>query len=254
MSYMIIPNYYAPKHPSYQNGPLLHAVVYNRCSFRCKYCIFPLAKHNMPFEEYDLSDFAKRIDLLSNDGNRFKITGGEPTLDPMLLDRLELIKDSGGTVFLDTNGSRPNVLKKSISQGFVDVVGISLKGTTKRECMSISGVKDPRLSWDNVFQSIKLCSENRIPCLVTAVCFSDFSFSNLDALLKLLESYPDVYLKLNAWIPYPELSSFGKQPPSNGQIESIVKDYLKKHPECRSRFVIIPSFDAVSDKSAIIWE
>ncbi|PWB02110.1 hypothetical protein C5O24_12675, partial [Paramuribaculum intestinale] len=61
-------------------------------------------------------------------GNAFKFTGGEPTLNPKLIDDMEVIRDLGGFIYLDTNGSRPDIVGKIIDRKLVDVLAVSLKG------------------------------------------------------------------------------------------------------------------------------
>ena len=57
------------------------------------------------------------------------VTGGEPTLQPGLPDLLARIKALGFKVKLDTNGSRPAVLKALVAQGLVDYVAMDVKNS-----------------------------------------------------------------------------------------------------------------------------
>ena len=122
------------------------------CNFRCPYC------HNPEFviqgsdetyfgesytEDEILAYLTKRRALL--DG--LVISGGEPTLHKDLAPFMRRVKDMGYKIKLDTNGSRPAVLKDLISQGLVDYVAMDIKaplekyhllGFTDTEAISMS--------------------------------------------------------------------------------------------------------------------
>ena len=55
------------------------------------------------------------------------ISGGEPTLQEDLFDLCQHIKQMGYPVKLDTNGSRPRVIKQLIDDGLVDYIAMDLK-------------------------------------------------------------------------------------------------------------------------------
>jgi pyruvate formate lyase activating enzyme len=89
------------------------------CNFRCGYCHNPefvvperiqAMKGGFITEEAFFSFLDKRRGLL--DG--VVISGGEPTLAPELVRCVTRIKDRGFSVKLDTNGNRPDVVKKLV--------------------------------------------------------------------------------------------------------------------------------------------
>ncbi len=55
------------------------------------------------------------------------VTGGEPTLQPGLISLLEYLKGEGFKVKLDTNGSRPSVLRRLLEAGLLDFVALDVK-------------------------------------------------------------------------------------------------------------------------------
>jgi len=65
------------------------------------------------------------------------VSGGEPTLHPGLESLLEQIKAIGYLVKLDTNGSRPDVLKKLVSAGLVDYVAMDVKNSPARYAQTV---------------------------------------------------------------------------------------------------------------------
>ena len=55
------------------------------------------------------------------------VSGGEPTLYPGIVGFMERIKALGFAVKLDTNGSRPDVLKELVDKNLIDYVAVDVK-------------------------------------------------------------------------------------------------------------------------------
>jgi len=113
-------------------GKVACTVFLQGCNFRCPFC------HNsdllgsdgpepIPVETL-LAFLKKRVGLL--DG--VCITGGEPTLQPDLPHLLRQIKDLGYAIKLDTNGSRPTMLKQLASENLIDYVAMDIKNCPDR--------------------------------------------------------------------------------------------------------------------------
>lgn len=106
------------------------AVVFAQgCNFRCPFC------HNGGLLTMDIP-----YDKLISEGELFAhlqqrrdhldgvvVTGGEPTLQAALLDFLWRIKNMGFAVKLDTNGSRPSIIRKLLTDGVVDYIAMDVK-------------------------------------------------------------------------------------------------------------------------------
>lgn len=60
------------------------------------------------------------------------LTGGEPTVQPDLVTWLERVKALGYHVKLDTNGTRPGVLRELFHRGLVDHVAMDVKAPPER--------------------------------------------------------------------------------------------------------------------------
>ncbi|MFW6001589.1 MAG: anaerobic ribonucleoside-triphosphate reductase activating protein [Halanaerobium sp.] len=101
------------------------------CNFYCSYChnsqllsLEDLAEAQMLSEEQFYNFLADRKKLI--DG--VTITGGEPTLQTDLKDFIEKIRsDYGLQIKLDTNGSRPFVLKELLEQNLIDYLAMDIK-------------------------------------------------------------------------------------------------------------------------------
>jgi pyruvate formate lyase activating enzyme len=97
------------------------------CNFRCPFChnsglLSGAGEEGFSKEEF-LQFLGKRRGIL--DG--VCVTGGEPTLQPGLEELLRQIKSLGFAVKLDTNGSRPAVLKRLVEEKLVDYVAMDVK-------------------------------------------------------------------------------------------------------------------------------
>ncbi len=102
------------------------------CDFRCPFCHngeLVLAPAPAELDSGELLTFLeKRRKLL--DG--VCVTGGEPLLRPDLPELLKAIKALGYPVKLDTNGSRPEDLRRLVEAGLVDYVAMDVKNSPER--------------------------------------------------------------------------------------------------------------------------
>ena len=70
------------------------------------------------------------------------VSGGEPTLSAELPDFLHEIKNLGYDVKLDTNGSRPSVVKNLAADGLIDKVAMDIKACPSNYHV-LTGVRFP---------------------------------------------------------------------------------------------------------------
>lgn len=123
-------------------GKVACTVFLGQCNFRCPYCqnrglvVSPEQEAVIPQEEV-LAVLKKRQGIL--DG--VCISGGEPTLTPDLAEFIIKIKNLGYLVKLDTNGCRPNVLKKLMNEGLLDYVAMDIKNSPAKYPVTV-GVKE----------------------------------------------------------------------------------------------------------------
>ena len=98
------------------------------CNFKCPFChnasLVVRADEQKPYANADILAFLKkRAGVL--DG--VAITGGEPTLVSGLCDLIKEIKVLGYAVKLDTNGTRPEVIRRLVEDNLVDYVAMDIK-------------------------------------------------------------------------------------------------------------------------------
>ena len=133
-------------------GKVACTVFLQGCNFRCPFChnseLLPHEGEELMSGEEFFAFLRARKGLL--DG--VCVSGGEPTLCPELEELLRGIKELGFAVKLDTNGARPDVLKKLVEGGLVDYVAMDVKNSPARYAVT-AGL--PRMALDGVEESLK---------------------------------------------------------------------------------------------------
>ena len=118
------------------------AIVFTQgCNFRCRYChnpelVYPhLFTPSMPQEEV-MAFLQRRQGTLEG----VVVSGGEPTLQEDLIRFMTDVKALGYKTKLDTNGTRPEVLKELIDKKLVDFIAMDLKAPLDKYAL-ITGVE-----------------------------------------------------------------------------------------------------------------
>lgn len=138
-------------------GKIVSLLFVGGCNFRCPYCqnaelvLNPEGHESIPREQIDayLQEHKDFIDGIC-------LTGGEPCLYNDLAEYFAHFKEMGFLVKLDTNGSRPGILKGLIQAGVVDYIAMDIKAPLDFESYSNStGVKNKKL-FEGVKESINI--------------------------------------------------------------------------------------------------
>lgn len=130
------------------------------CNFRCPFCQnseLVLSKYAGDYisEKEVYAYLKKRQGLL--DG--VCISGGEPTLQVDLEEFIIRIKNMNYRVKLDTNGYRPEIMKKLIDKSLIDYIAMDIKTSPDRYEV-VSGIKG--INFDTINESIKIIRSSDI--------------------------------------------------------------------------------------------
>jgi len=143
-------------------GQVAAVIFLARCNFRCPFChnhglvLNPGDYPTMPWPEIKarLTKFRGWVDGVV-------FSGGEPTLTPGLEALILEIKNMGFKVKLDTNGSRPEVLKRLLKTEVLDHVAMDVKATLD-ETSYAQAAGRPGFQ-TAIMESLELLRSNRIP-------------------------------------------------------------------------------------------
>jgi len=112
------------------------AVVFTMgCNFRCPYCHNPEIVDPKKINYGNKIKTEETLEFLSsrkNDLDGVCVTGGEPTLQPGLIEFVEKIKDLGFLVKIDTNASHPMIIKNLSEKNLVDYWAVDLKTSPEK--------------------------------------------------------------------------------------------------------------------------
>ena len=132
-------------------GKVASTIFLGGCNFRCPFCqnsVLVTAPGEQPdyAQEELLAFLQKRKGIL--DG--VCISGGEPTLSDGLEEFIVKIKELGYAVKLDTNGSRPEIVKHLAEAGLIDKVAMDIKACPDNY-RNLTGIEKPDM--DSIFET-----------------------------------------------------------------------------------------------------
>ncbi len=167
------------------------------CNMRCRFC------HNKEFvlpdeikkitpsfisEKSVLNFLASRIGKL--DG--LVISGGEPTVQPDLMQFIQKVRDMGFLIKLDTNGNLPHILKKLVTEKLVDYVAMDVKTMPDRYKELVGDLAKP----ENIIESIQFLKEGHVTYeFRTTVIAGIHSREIIDGMAALLRGSDKLYLQ-----------------------------------------------------------
>ena len=133
-------------------GKVACTIFTGGCNLRCPFChnaslvLAPKDVDDISEEEF-FKFIKKRVGVL--DG--VCITGGEPLLQHDIIPFMQKIHDLGFAIKLDTNGSRPQILKEIVELGLVDHIAMDIKNTLEKYPLSVG----TDLNVDTIKESIE---------------------------------------------------------------------------------------------------
>lgn len=142
-------------------GHIAATLFLGGCNLRCPFCHNAELLDGSAEEPYSqesiLSFLSKRRGILEG----VCITGGEPTMQPEALeDFIRIVRGLGLLVKLDTNGTRPEVLKDFASKNLLDFVAMDIKAAPEHypQVCGISGI-----SINAIKESVEWLKTGRLP-------------------------------------------------------------------------------------------
>jgi pyruvate formate lyase activating enzyme len=142
-------------------GHVATTVFTGGCNFRCPFCHNgDLVLHPQELPAFTTEEVFAHLKKRQGILDGVCITGGEPTLQPDLIDFIREVRALGYDVKLDTNGYRPDVLKLLCEQGLIDYVAMDIKHT-RGKYNTICNVTDFQLT--HIIDSVEFLKSDVVP-------------------------------------------------------------------------------------------
>ena len=194
-------------------GKVAATIFFSGCNFRCPFC------HNMNLveggpglEEYEPEEILAFLEKRKGILDGVCITGGEPSLQPELIDFLREIKKHKLLIKLDTNGSRPEILEQLVGYGLIDYVAMDIKTSIGRYS-EVSGV--PGLDTDPILKSIHFLQEDYVGYEFRTTVIREFHtaevFEEIGEMLSGCQSYYLQGFTASEFVPDKTLTAYKKE-------------------------------------------
>jgi len=130
------------------------------CNFRCPFCHNPaLVVGRDDSLTHSFADVLAFLESRHRQLDAICLTGGEPLLHEESLLLMQAAKAMGYRVKLDTNGSKPDLLRQAVADGSVDYVAMDIKNSPEKYAVT-SGVD----MLDAVRASVAFLQEGHVRC------------------------------------------------------------------------------------------
>jgi len=214
-------------------GEISSIIFLQGCNFKCPYCHNPELVDSKLFgqciDEKDVLEFLKtrigKIDAVT-------ITGGEPTIQNDLTPFIKRIKKMGFAVKLDSNGSRPEVIQKLLSEKLLDFIAMDIKAPLAK----YEKIARVPLKTDSIKESIKIILKSKIPYeFRTTVVKSLIAESDILKIAKLISGASRYTLQKFVPVKTLDKKYLKAKPFSDNELEKIRKRLEKEIPIVKVR-------------------
>ncbi len=129
------------------------------CNFRCPFCHNASLVEGTPLDSLTVDEFFRFLEKRRGLLDGVAVTGGEPYMQPDILEFLHEIKGRGYAVKTDTNGSYPERLRAAVKEGLVDYVAMDIKNSKEKYATTIGLTATPSA----VFESVDFLLSGAVP-------------------------------------------------------------------------------------------
>lgn len=130
------------------------------CNFCCPFCQNSDLVNYTNLKEISEVEFFTFLNKRKGLLDAVCVSGGEPTLQPDLIEFIKKIKELGFLVKLDTNGTNPKLLQQLINNNLVDYIAMDIKNSLTAYTKT-SGKGNFNL--EDIKKSVELLKENKVP-------------------------------------------------------------------------------------------
>ena len=109
-------------------GKIVSVIFLGGCNYRCPLCHNPrLVKDQDQLADWPFAAIMERLCSFRGWIDGVCVTGGEPTVNPALMEILTAFKEGEWPVKLDTNGSRPEAVAERLEKGLAAAFSVDVK-------------------------------------------------------------------------------------------------------------------------------
>lgn len=128
------------------------------CNLKCPFC------HNASLvidniEEFSQEEIFKYLEKRKGVLDGVCVSGGEPFLQPDIMEFLQKLKNTGLAVKIDTNGTSPEKLRYAVENGLVDYVAMDIKNSKEKYPLT-TGIQD--IDIGKIEESVKFLLDSDI--------------------------------------------------------------------------------------------
>lgn len=159
---------------------------FSGCNLRCVYCHNPDIVHGRG--QLEINAFAGFLRRRRGRLTGVVFSGGEPTLCPKILNYARMAKELGYKIKLDTNGTRPDVIKSLLAQNLVDYIALDYK-CLPQHSKALLGTGKFIPHFDTSLKFL-ISNQDRIKLEIRTTCHSDWmSDADLIAMIATLTEH-----------------------------------------------------------------
>jgi len=149
-------------------GKISCVLFVSGCNFRCPYCHNPDLAMGCPKPSRCISERELFLFLERRKGflEGVVISGGEPTLLDDLPNLCGKIQQVGYPIKLDTNGSRPGMVRQLIDGGLIDYIAMDIKTDPQQYSQWIQ----ENCRWEDILSSIEIILSSPLPHEFKTTC------------------------------------------------------------------------------------
>ncbi len=194
---------------------LAAVVFFQGCPLKCPFCHNPDLQ---PFETGSKMSWSEVLNFLAERKKRLDgvvLSGGEPLMQPGIVEAAKQIKKMGFSVAIHTSGVYPNKVKELLP--FIDWVGLDVKAPRKKYEL-LSGRKNIE---NQVFETLDILSQSPIDFEVRTTL--DPNYLDIEDIYTLADELKDFRVKTYALQKYRTFPG-DTNPPSVFETEKFFQD------------------------------
>ena len=164
-------------------GSLASTIYTTGCNFKCPHCNYKDLVYLKPSQKlYPQQEIVNHIKKNKTKIKTLIITGGEPTIQPTLIDFIKQIKQYKIKIKLLTNGYNPEILKKLLKLNLIDSITMEIKNTKEKYNIT-TGINPDIFNYNNITKSINIIKNSNIDYEFKTIIVTQFH--NLQDIIKI---------------------------------------------------------------------